>query len=61
MRVGGRSRNKSAIKVAMERRYKDYSLDGPLTEHQMGEALKRLRQMVPEGPKDIVNVAKTIL
>ena len=60
MRVGGRSRNKSAIKVAMERRYKDYSLDGPLTEHQMGEALKRLRQMVPEGPKDIVNVEKTI-
>jgi len=60
MRVGGRSRNKSAIKVAMDRRYKDYSLDGPLTEHQMVEALKRLRQMVPEGPKDILNVDKTI-
>jgi hypothetical protein len=60
MRVGGRSKNKSAMKIAMERRYKDYSLDGPLTEHQMGEALKRLRQMVPEGPKDIVNVDKTI-
>jgi len=26
----------------------------------MGEALKRLRRMVPEGPKDIVNVDKTI-
>ncbi|SEM79792.1 hypothetical protein SAMN04489760_1499 [Syntrophus gentianae] len=60
MRVGGRSRNKSAIKVAMDRRYKAYSLDGPLTQHQMGEALKRLRRMVPEGPKDIVNVDKTI-
>ena len=60
MRVGGTSRNKSAIKVAMERRYRDYSLDGPLTEVQMGEALKRLRRMVPYGPKDVVNVDKTI-
>ena len=30
MRVGGASRNKSAVKVAMERRYKNYSLSGPL-------------------------------
>jgi hypothetical protein len=60
MRVGGHSRNKSAIKVAMERRYKDYSQEGPLTEVQMGEALKRLRRMVPSGPKDVVNVDKTI-
>jgi uncharacterized protein len=60
MRVGGSSRNKSAIKVAMERRYRDYSQDGPLTEIQMGEALKRLRRMVPHGPKDMVNVDKTI-
>src|SRR4030067_102006 len=60
MRVGGVSRNKSAIKVAMERRYKDYSVDGPFTESQMSEALKRLRNMVPYGPKDRVNVEKTI-
>ncbi len=60
MRVSGYSRNKSAIKVAMERRYKDYSQEGPLTEVQMSEALKRLRRMVPSGPKDVVNVDKTI-
>jgi uncharacterized protein with von Willebrand factor type A (vWA) domain len=60
MRVGGQSRNKSAIKVAMERRYKDYSQEGPLTAFQMGEALKRLRRMIPTGPKDVVNVDKTI-
>jgi uncharacterized protein with von Willebrand factor type A (vWA) domain len=60
MRVGGRSRNKSAIKVAMERRYRDYSQEGPLTEFQMGEALKRLRRMIPTGPRDVVNVDKTI-
>ena len=60
MRIGGASRNKSAIKVAMERRYKDYSQEGPLTEFQMGEALKRLRRMIPHGPRDMVNVEKTI-
>ncbi|MEI8173926.1 MAG: hypothetical protein WCH07_10670 [Deltaproteobacteria bacterium] len=60
MRVGGQSRNKSAVKVAMERRYRDYSQEGPLTEFQMGEALKRLRRMTPTGPKDTVNVDKTI-
>ena len=60
MRVGGTSRNKSAIKVAMDRRYRDYSQEGPLTASQIGEALKRLRNMVPFGPKDTVNVDKTI-
>jgi uncharacterized protein with von Willebrand factor type A (vWA) domain len=60
MRVGGASRSKSAVKVAMERRYKDYSQEGPLTEFQMGEALKRLRRMIPHGPRDVVNVEKTI-
>jgi hypothetical protein len=60
MRVGGVSRNKSAVKVAMERRYRDYSIEGPFTESQMGEALKRLRNMVPHGPKDRVNIDKTI-
>jgi len=60
MRVGGRSMNKSAIKVAMERRYRDYSIEGPLTQAQMSEALKRLRRMIPVGPKDQVNVDETI-
>jgi uncharacterized protein with von Willebrand factor type A (vWA) domain len=60
MRVGGVSRNKSAVKVAMDRRYKDYSQEGPLTQAQIGEALKRLRNMVPVGPKDQVNIPETI-
>jgi len=60
MRVGGISRGKSAVKVALDRRYRDYSQEGPLTELQMGEALKRLRNMVPVGPKDRVNVSETI-
>ncbi|MFH0844062.1 MAG: hypothetical protein V1930_01185 [Pseudomonadota bacterium] len=60
MRVGGVSRNKSAVKVAMDRRYKDYSQEGPLTQSQIGEALKRLRNMIPVGPKDEVNIDETI-
>jgi uncharacterized protein with von Willebrand factor type A (vWA) domain len=60
MRVGGVSRNKSAVKVAMDRRYRDYSHEGPLTQAQIGEALKRLRNMVPSGPKDVVNIPETV-
>ncbi len=60
MRVGGVSRNKSAIKVAMERRYRDYDQEGPITELQMNEALKKLRMMLPHGPLDVINVDKTI-
>jgi len=60
MRVGGVSRNKSAVKVAMDRRYRDYSQEGPLTQAQIGEALKRLRNMIPVGPKDQVNIDETI-
>ena len=60
MRVGGGARGRSAIKVALERRYRDYSRSAPLGRGQMAEALKRLRRLVPAGPKDVVNVDKTI-
>lgn len=60
MRVGGMGRNRSAVKVAMDRRYRDYSLSGPLTQAMVGEALKRLRNLMPVGPKDRVNVEETI-
>ncbi len=60
MRVGGVSRNKSAVKVAMDRRYRDYSQEGPLTQAQIGEALKRLRNMIAVGPKDVINIDETI-
>jgi len=60
LRVGGSSGNKSAVKVAGERRYKDYSRSGPLTQAMMGEALKRLRNMVPAGPRDQINIDASI-
>jgi len=60
MRVGGVSLNKSAVKVAMERRYKDYARNGLLTQDLIGEALKRLRNMIPSGPKNQVDINETI-
>lgn len=60
MRIGGTSVNKSAIKVALERRYRNYSQEGPITPSQIGEALKRLKHLVPSGPRDVVNIDKTI-
>jgi uncharacterized protein len=60
LRVGGASKNKSAVKVAGERRYRDYSLDAPLTNASIGEALKRLRNLIPSGPKDQINVDESI-
>jgi hypothetical protein len=44
----------------MDRRYRDYSQEGPLTQSQIGEALKRLRNLIPVGPKDEVNIDETI-
>lgn len=60
LRVGGSSRNRSALKVAGERRYRDYATDGPLTRRSIGEALKRLRHLVPQGAKDRLNVDETV-
>ncbi|MGD0822070.1 MAG: hypothetical protein ABSA71_15145 [Desulfomonilia bacterium] len=60
MRVGGQSRNKSAVKVALERRYKDYTDDARLGPSQISDAMKRLRHMTPSGPKDHLNIDETI-
>ncbi|HHO76466.1 MAG TPA: hypothetical protein ENN05_08560 [Deltaproteobacteria bacterium] len=60
MRVGGTSQHKSAVKIAMERRYKDYTEDSRLGPSQISEAMRRLRSMQPAGPKDNLNIDKTI-
>ncbi len=60
LRVGGRSGSRSAIKVAGERRYREYSSRGVLTRSSVGEALKRLRNLVPQGIKDRLNIEATI-
>jgi uncharacterized protein with von Willebrand factor type A (vWA) domain len=60
MRIGGDSIDKSALKIATERRYRDYSGQGPLNQARIGEALKRLRKLVPAGARDRINIEKTI-
>ncbi len=60
LRIGGASGHRSAVKVAGERRYRDYSGQGVLTRSSVGEALKRLRNLVPHGVKDRLNIESTI-
>jgi len=60
MRVGGQGGGLSAIKVALDRRFIDYAADTPLTAEQLGEALRALRHLAPVGPKDRLNVEKSI-
>ena len=60
MRVGGQSGKKSAVQVAAERRYSDYSTKGLLTQSSIGEALKRLRNLVPKGARDRINIDASI-
>jgi uncharacterized protein with von Willebrand factor type A (vWA) domain len=60
MRVGGQSGKKSAVQVAAERRYSDYSTKGLLTQGSIGEALKRLRNLVPKGARDRINIDASI-
>ncbi len=60
MRVGGSPGSRSAVKVAMDRRYIDYSDGGMLTPEKIGEALEKLKHMKRRGPKDQLNIDKTI-
>ncbi len=60
VRVGGMSVSRAAIKVAGERRYREYSTRGALNRGSVGEALKRLRNLVPQGIKDRLNIDATI-
>ena len=60
MRLVGEPRLKSAIKVAGQRRYKDYTGHGPLNQAAIGEALKRLKHLVPAGVKDQLDIDETI-
>src|SRR5678816_3609039 len=45
IRVGGESRSRSAMKVAEERRFRDYRTDVTLDVRQLRVALKRLREL----------------
>ncbi len=50
IRVGGRSRSRSAMKVAEERRFESYRTDSTLDLRQTKVALRRMRQLTRSGP-----------
>lgn len=60
MRLAGDSALKSALQVAAQRRYRDYSCQGPLHQARIGDALERLKRLVPAGTKDRLSIDETI-
>lgn len=60
IRVGGRGRLGSAVKVAAERRFREHRRDLVLDTRQFGVALKKLRALRREGPAEELDVEATI-
>lgn len=60
IRVGGRGRGRSAMKVAEERRFQDYRTDLPLGTRQLRLAFRRLRQLTRTGSPTELDLEGTI-
>jgi len=60
IRVGGTSQNRSAMKIAEDRRYKNYRTDVALDLRQTKVALKRLRRLTRSGPATELDLDTTI-
>jgi len=60
IRVGGESWMQSAMKVADERRYRNYRNDIILDVRQMKVALKKLRELKREGAEEELDIDRTI-
>ena len=60
IRVGGPAKNRSAMKVAEERRFEDYRTDGTLDIRQTRVALRRLRQLTRTGLESELDIDETI-
>ena len=60
VRVFGESGNRSALKVIGERRYVDYSDATALKGENLGQALATLKNLVPSGPRDLLDLPETI-
>ncbi len=62
VRIGGESVNKSAVKVAGERKFKGFRTDETIGVRQFEVALRKLRQLTSkdEGPKEELNIDETI-
>ncbi|HEV7731933.1 MAG TPA: VWA domain-containing protein [Candidatus Binatia bacterium] len=60
IRVGGPSKSRSAMKVAEERRFRDYRTDLTLDLRQMKVALRRMRQLTRRGVQTELDLDETI-
>jgi len=60
IRVGGAAKSRSAMKVAEERRFKDYRTDMTLDLRQLRVAVRRLRQLTRSGEATEIDVDETI-
>ena len=60
IRVGGESRSRSAMKVAQERRFRDYRTDQTLDLRQLRVALRRMRQLTRTGLATELDLDETI-
>ncbi len=60
IRVGGESQNRSAMKVAEDRRFRDYRTDSTLDLRQTKMALRRLRNLTRQGPETELDLDESI-
>jgi len=60
IRVGGPAKSRSAMKVAEERRFKNYRTDMSLDLRQMRVAVRRLRQLTRSGEATELDLDETI-
>ena len=60
VRVGGQSKGRGALKVAQERKFRDYRNDLTLDVRQIKMALRPLRRLNRIGPEDELDLEKTI-
>ena len=60
IRVGGPGRRRSAMKVAEQRRFRDYRTDAVLEVRQIRTALRRLRHLRRSGPANELDLDETV-
>jgi uncharacterized protein len=60
VRVHGASTRRSALKVIGERRYVSYSAEAALAGGNISQALSSLKNLVPAGPRDQLDLPETI-
>jgi len=60
IRIGGQSRNRRAIQIAQQRKFRNYRSDLTLDVRQIKMALRRLRQFDRIGPEDELDLEETI-